>query len=176
VEFVTERDQRRPADWLKAAPINTNASKVRLPLLRTSWVRVARVQDVPKDGSITIKHGTAQLAIFNFASRGEWYACQNMCPHTRDMVLARGIIGDQAGQPKVACPMHKKTFSLATGDCLSGEPYSIRTFPVKIEKDAVFVELPPIDELERLLDVRKPKQACATQACSAQADATQQSI
>ena len=33
------------------------------------------------------------------------------------MVLARGLIGDQQGVPKVACPLHKKNFSLTDGDC-----------------------------------------------------------
>ena len=45
----------------------------------------------------------------------QWYACQNLCPHKQEMVLARGIIGDQQGVPKVACPLHKKTFSLESG-------------------------------------------------------------
>jgi nitrite reductase/ring-hydroxylating ferredoxin subunit len=63
------------------------------------------------------------------------------------MVLARGILGDQSGAPKVACPLHKKTFDLTNGSCLSGDDLSIATFAVRIEDDDVFVELPPIEEL-----------------------------
>ena len=66
-------------------------------------------------------------------SRGEWYATQNSCPHKREMVLARGIVGDQAGAPKVACPLHKKTFDLRTGACLSGDALEIATFPVRVD-------------------------------------------
>ena len=77
------------------------------------------------------------------SSRGdEWYACQNICPHKREMVLSRGILGDQQGVPKVACPLHKKTFSLESGQCLSGESYRVEVFPVRVEGDDVFVELP----------------------------------
>jgi NAD(P)H-dependent nitrite reductase small subunit len=87
------------------------------------------------------------VAVFNFASRGEWYATQNQCPHRRQMVLARGIVGDQAGTPKVACPLHKKTFDLKSGACLSGDPLEIATFPVRVEGGDVWVELPPVDEI-----------------------------
>ena len=110
---------------------------------RRRWVPVGKVWDFPIDGGRTIKYGKSQIAVFNFASRGEWYACQNMCPHKKEIVLSRGIIGDQAGIPKVACPLHKKTFSLASGTCLSGENYQVRVFPVKVEGDDVYLELPP---------------------------------
>ena len=114
----------------------------------TTWVKVGVVSDFPVDGGSAVKYGKSQLAVFNFSSRGEWYATQNMCPHKQAFVLARGIVGDQAGTPKVACPLHKKTYSLASGECLSGEDYSIRTFPVKVEGSDVYLELPPMAELD----------------------------
>ena len=46
--------------------------------------------------------------------------------------------------------MHKKTFSLKTGGCLTGEPYSIQTFPVKVEGDDVMILLPPPGERDKL--------------------------
>lgn len=54
-----------------------------------------------------------QLAVYNFASRGEWYATQNMCPHKRTIALSRGLIGDKSGRPSVACkylPLPAVTF------------------------------------------------------------------
>jgi nitrite reductase (NADH) small subunit len=74
-----------------------------------------------------------------------------MCPHKQDMVLARGIIGDDKGQPKVACPQHKKTFALDTGECLSGEPYRIASFAVQVNRGIVYVELPAAELLEAQL-------------------------
>ncbi len=121
----------------------------RLPLLLRQWVRLASARDVPVDGGVTARYGNTQIAIFNFASKGTWYATQNLCPHKREMVLSRGILGDQAGAPKVACPLHKKTFDLETGRCLSGEELEIATFPVRLEGDDVLVELPPVEELSR---------------------------
>ncbi len=153
IQLVDERGQRRPRDWDKAHSIPPVRDRRHLPLIHTSWVRVASVSEVPAEGGIAVKYGPAQIALYNFASRGEWYACQNQCPHMQDMVLARGLIGDQAGQPKVACPQHKKTFSLKTGECLSGDQLKVRTFPVKIEGDQVYLELPNEAEIEKLMPI-----------------------
>jgi nitrite reductase (NADH) large subunit len=150
VEFVTERGQKRPVDWpadfvpldrltAPSAPKPDDESPIEPP----NWVHVGRVADFPVDGGRAVKHGRTQIAVFRFASRSQWYACENLCPHKREMVLAHGILGDQHGTPKVACPLHKKAFSLKSGQCVSGEDYQVRVFPVKVESEAVFVSLPP---------------------------------
>lgn len=113
-----------------------------------TWFRVGVVADFPQDGAATVKYGQVQIAVYNFTSRGEWFATQNMCPHQRAFVLSRGIIGDQQGEPKVACPLHKKTFSLQSGACLTGEDYRLETFPVRIDGDAVYLLVPPMNELD----------------------------
>ncbi|MNL73118.1 nitrite reductase small subunit [compost metagenome] len=56
-----------------------------------------------------------------------------------EMVLSRGMTGSADDIPKIACPMHKKTFSLVDGSNLNGEEYSIATYPIKIVEDEVFV-------------------------------------
>jgi nitrite reductase (NADH) large subunit len=162
IQFVPERGQVRPGDGPKPADPLHAAKVRRLPIVRREWVRLASVRDVPSDGGMGVRYGNMQIAIFHFASRGEWYATQNMCPHKQEMVLARGILGDQAGAPKVACPLHKKTFDLESGACLSGEALEIATFPVRVEGDDVLVELPPVQELERALC--KTETACTTNA------------
>jgi len=142
--FVRERGQRRPADWpgAEAPALARPASDEAL-----RWVRLARASDVPRDGGINVHYGAAQIAVFHFASRGEWYATQAMCPHRKDMVLARGLLGTQGDEPKVACPLHKKTFSLRTGCGLSDPTYAIRAFRVELRGDDVYAELPPEEAL-----------------------------
>src|SRR5439155_17673261 len=135
IQFVQERGQVRPGDGPKRADPLHDAKVRRLPVVRREWVRLASVSQVPSDGGMGFRYGNMQIAIFHFASRGEWYATQNMCPHKQEMVLARGILGDQSGAPKVACPLHKKTFDLESGACLSGEALEIATFPVRVEGD-----------------------------------------
>jgi len=103
------------------------------------WYKAATVADFPKNGGACIKYKGKQIAIFNFDRTNAWYACQNVCPHKMEMVLSRGMIGDQNGVPKVACPMHKKTFSLENGENLNGDLEPIATYPVKIEDDIVYI-------------------------------------
>lgn len=162
IEFVHERGQRRPADWRKdggelpqiltaeLSPVPQDGNQDEDDESRT-WVRVGSVSDFPHDGGSTIKYGQSQIAVFRFSSRGEWYATQNMCPHKQSFVLSRGILGDQAGTPKVACPLHKKTFSLQDGTCLTGENYSLHVFGVKVEGEDVYLHLPPAEVLDAAL-------------------------
>jgi nitrite reductase (NADH) small subunit len=103
------------------------------------WFRAARAEDFPANGGACVKYGDRQIAVFNFARRNEWYACQNQCPHKMQMILSRGMIGSHDGEPKVACPFHKKTFSLRNGECLTGEEQSITTYPVKVEDGFVYI-------------------------------------
>lgn len=103
------------------------------------WKKACKTTDVPEEGGACVLLEGEQVAVFNFAHKNEWYATQNLCPHKMQMILSRGIIGSALGEPKVACPFHKKTFSLKSGACLSGDDYSIKVYPVKIEDGTVYV-------------------------------------
>lgn len=160
IEIVHERGQARPADWpsdvvaldqFRMLDGRTLGQHEHEQLKSPRWILVGTTADFPAEGGATIRYGRSQIAVFNFASRGQWYASQNMCPHKKAFVLSGGIIGDVGGVPKVACPMHKKTFSLENGESLQGEEYRIRTFAVKVEGDEVYVALPPIETLDQLL-------------------------
>jgi len=104
-----------------------------------TWYKAARVDVFPENGGACVKLQEEQIAIFNFSRRNEWYACQNLCPHKQQMILSRGMIGSTEGEPKVACPFHKRTFSLKTGACLNAEECTITTYPVKIEDGYVYI-------------------------------------
>ncbi len=104
-----------------------------------TWFPACSEKDVPANGGVCVKYKEEQIALFHFARRNEWYATQNECPHRRQMALSRGMIGSHGDEPKVACPFHKKTFSLITGECLSGDECAIKTYPVKVENGLVFI-------------------------------------
>ncbi len=156
IEIISERGQRRPADWpTEAVSLQQAGVLDRLASTGTgterAWVKVGSADDFPPDGGATIKYGGVQIAVFNFSSRGEWYASQQMCPHKKAFVLSRGILGDAGGTPKIACPLHKKTFALESGASLSGERYGLQVFPAKLENGEVYLHLPPTEVLERSL-------------------------
>ena len=158
IEIISERGQPRPADWPMEAvslrqieDLHRLASDTAGADAARAWVKVGSTSDFPPDGGATIKYGGVQIAVFNFSSRGEWYASQQMCPHKKAFVLSRGILGDAGGTPKIACPLHKKTFSLESGDSLSGEDYGLQVFAVKVEDDEVYLHLPTTEVLERSL-------------------------
>lgn len=104
-----------------------------------NWIKVGNTKDFPENGGACIKYKSKQIAVFNFTRDSKWYACQNLCPHKLEMVLSRGMTGDKEGIPKVACPLHKKTFSLEDGNNLNGEDYKIAVYPVKIKSENVYI-------------------------------------
>lgn len=106
------------------------------------WFRAAKAEEFPENGGACVKYKEQQIAVFNFLRRKEWYACQNLCPHKKQMALSRGLLGSSSGEPKVACPFHKKTFSLTNGACISGEEEKISVFPVKVEDGFVYIGFP----------------------------------
>ncbi|MFT4202796.1 MAG: nitrite reductase small subunit NirD [Chitinophagaceae bacterium] len=103
------------------------------------WFQACFANDVPQNGGVCVQHGEEQIALFNFSRRNEWYATQNLCPHRKQMALSRGMIGSLHDEPKISCPFHKKTFSLKSGECLSGDECNIKTYPVKVEADIVYI-------------------------------------
>lgn len=62
-------------------------------------------------------------------------ACAYKCPHAGG-IMEDGFI-DAAGN--IACPLHRYKFSLQNGRNVSGEGYYLKTHPVEIREDGVYV-------------------------------------
>ncbi len=156
VKFVEVRGQKRPLPWkdyeILAPEPTADPQK--------QWICFGEASAIPCDGGATVKHGRHQIAIFNFSKMDRWFASQNLCPHKREMVLSRGLLGDIEGLPKVVCPMHKKSFSLETGEGLSDPTYSISTFPVEIREGRIFIDLPSEDDMDKL-HICDPEKVCS---------------
>ena len=106
-----------------------------------TWIEAGLEADFPGGLGICIQHGEEQIAVYNF-NGDEWYAVQNRCPHENQMVLSRGLTGTQDGEPKIACPLHKRAFSLRSGEFLGeGEMACLTTYEVKVEGGKVFIKV-----------------------------------
>lgn len=174
IEFIDMRGQVRPADWPKDGEPQTMWKPPTMDIFsksQKSWVHVGNTDDFLPNVGTPILYGDSQLAIFNNEMRGEWYCTQNMCPHKQAFVLSQGIIGATADDvPKVACPLHKKTFDLSTGEGISDQDLNILTFPVKLEGKKVYVELPAEAEVDAILGthgLRVQKSECIDIAADA---------
>ena len=106
-----------------------------------TWIEAGDEADFPEGLGVCIQHKDEQIAVFNFNGE-EWYAVQNSCPHEDQMVLSRGLTGAANGEPKVACPLHKRSFSLRSGEFIGeGEMSCLTTYDVKREDGKVFVQV-----------------------------------
>lgn len=65
------------------------------------------------------------------------HACARKCPHAGG-TMANGFI-DPLGN--VVCPLHRYKFSLQNGRNVSGEGYHLKTYPVELREDGVYVGL-----------------------------------
>lgn len=102
--------------------------------------KVCSLAKIPLGGGVTVKVDGKQIALFQ-TKEGVVHAVQNMCPHKRQMVIGRGLIGDENGTPIVACALHKNSFSLESGESMDGKDWSLETYPVEILGENVFLEV-----------------------------------
>ncbi|KAE9065230.1 Nitrite reductase [NAD(P)H] [Phytophthora fragariae] len=173
VQMHTVRDQRLPATFVartktgSSSPTGTESSSpasstsVLLDLDDSEWVSFGSKSLFDANGGGAVLYGESQLAVFdivescNGIEKVSWYATQNMCPFDHSFVLAQGIVGDLDGRPKVACPMHKRSYDLSDGCCLSGDDLRLQTFEAKEEEGVVYVLLPATDVVDARLATSK---------------------
>ena len=103
----------------------------------TTWVRACGLDEVPEQGAVKVDD-IAAFPIAIVRDAGSLHAIYDVCSHAF-VFLSEGEVSDCA----IECWLHGARFDLRTGAALSlpaTEPVPV--FPVKVEDDAVFVELP----------------------------------
>lgn len=63
------------------------------------------------------------------------HACTQKCPHAGG-ILADGHL-DALGN--IVCPLHRYKFNPQTGRNISGEGYFLKTFPIEMRADGIYV-------------------------------------
>lgn len=64
-----------------------------------------------------------------------FYAVQDKCPHN-GANLSRGFCTEKN---EIVCPLHRYSFDLESGKSTSGGGYALKTYPIKMNDNGVFV-------------------------------------
>jgi nitrite reductase/ring-hydroxylating ferredoxin subunit len=78
--------------------------------------------------------GDRVVALFNVA--GEFFALDGVCPH-QGGPLGQGILEGET----VTCPWHGWQFNVCSGQCRLSPSVAQPTIPLRIEEEAVFVQV-----------------------------------
>ena len=99
------------------------------------WIEIAKTTDI---ASGTGKEFTVENRIVAlFHVDGQFHAIDGICAH------AGGPVGDGAVTGcLVTCPWHGWQYDVTTGAMCLNDQIRLESFPVKVEGDAIMVELP----------------------------------
>jgi 3-phenylpropionate/trans-cinnamate dioxygenase ferredoxin subunit len=101
-------------------------------------VEVAKTTDIPEGEAKKVVVGGAEIAIVNLGE-GEFRAVGDICSHEH-YYLSEGEV--DVDFESIECPRHGSTFDLNTGRPRSLPATTpIPTYPVKVEGDAILIEL-----------------------------------
>jgi len=98
-------------------------------------IKVARTSDVAPGRGALVQVDGREIALFNV--EGCFYAIDAICPHQGGPLQDGDIEGES-----VICPLHDYDFNLKTGESSVAPDLRVMTFPVTIEGEEVFLDLP----------------------------------
>lgn len=104
-----------------------------------TWVNICPLAAITPNTGVCALVGSKQIAIFRVGDGSEVYAISNYDPFSKTYVLSRGIVGDRNGVPKVASPIYKQNFNLATGQSFDDEKVILPTYKVRVVEGKVQV-------------------------------------
>ena len=106
-------------------------------LPKTKWVDICAIADIAPNTGVCALVSGEQVAIFRVGDTNDVYALSNYDPFSKAFVISRGIVGDRNGITKVASPIYKQNFNLATGQCLDDETVSLVTYAARVMEERV---------------------------------------
>jgi nitrite reductase (NADH) small subunit len=107
------------------------------------WTDVCALEDVLPGTGVAALVGSEQVALLRSRDGKALYAISNFDPFSHAFVLARGIVGDRGGVPKVASPIYKQNFDLLTGRCLDDPKVRLPIYPVRLRGSRVEIGTRP---------------------------------
>lgn len=100
-----------------------------------NWIAIGTLSEIPQRGARCVETPDGKIAVFRTAD-DRVFAIDDHCPH-RGGPLSQGIVHGAA----VTCPLHNWVISLETGKAQGADEGCVRTIPVKVEGDTLFIAL-----------------------------------
>ena len=100
-----------------------------------SWIVIGTLSDIPRRGARCVETPDGKIAVFRTAE-DKVFAIDDHCPH-KGGPLSQGIVHGAA----VTCPLHNWVISLETGKAQGADEGCVRTIPVKVEGDVIYIAL-----------------------------------
>lgn len=111
----------------------------------SDWVKVSALEDIPRLGARVVKSAQGDIAVFR-NNEDEVFALRDKCPH-KGGPLSQGIVYDR----KVACPLHGWNICLDSGAAVAPDKGCARSYPVKIERGTVYLNLNPANTADKMV-------------------------
>jgi nitrite reductase (NADH) small subunit len=105
------------------------------------WIRIGALTDIPRRGARCVATPQGRIAVFRTAE-DQVFAIEDRCPH-KGGPLSQGIVHGAS----VTCPLHNWVISLETGKALGADEGAVRTVPVKVEGEQLFITLDGLSSL-----------------------------
>jgi len=93
---------------------------------------VASVTDIPEGKGKVVRNGPREILLINID--GVFYALDRFCAHRAAPLVQGEVIEGQ-----LLCPWHGNTFDVAAGRCLANPEEKVRTYPVQIRGEAIWI-------------------------------------
>ena len=106
------------------------------------WVRAASRAEFAGREMFSVRCGSDGPRVALYALGDSVYATADRCPH-----LGASLTHGCVVQGHVECPMHHALFDIRTGvpdGSVTDRP--VRTYPVKVDGDDIYVDLPAADQ------------------------------
>lgn len=104
------------------------------------WTAVCAIDDILPDTGVCARVEQRHVAIFRVGT-DRFFAIDNFDPKSQASVLSRGLVGNLGQRLVVASPLYKHHFDLSSGECLEAPEHSVRTYPVRAEREQLLVSL-----------------------------------
>jgi len=102
----------------------------------SQWIEACGTEDVETEELIRFDYQGRTFCVYR-SQNDEFFCTDGLCTHEK-VHLAQGLVMDYT----IECPKHNGVFDYRTGEAIRMPVcVNLKTFPVKVENDRVFIEI-----------------------------------